>query len=99
MNTRPHPSSPNPPASGHHLATISHDGRFWEVYLEFEEDPRSPTVFRARLCFLPGDPGEGEAEVRTAVIIIESSFEEAMLKARSLDDRNLQSLLRSALPD
>ena len=32
-------------------------------------------------------------------LIIENSFEEAMLKARSLDDRNLQSLLRSALPD
>jgi hypothetical protein len=99
MNTGPHHSFSGPSADGHHLATISHDGRFWEVYLEFEEDPRSPTVFRARLCFLPGDPGEGETEVRTAAIIIENSFEEAMLKARSLDDRNLQSLLRSALPD
>jgi len=51
------------------------------------------------LCFFPGDPGDGEEPARTTVIIIENSFEEAMSKARSLDDRHLQSLLRSALPD
>ena len=92
------PSAPSP-SSGHHLATISHEGRFWDVYLEFEEDPRKPTSFRAQLCFFPGDPGDGEEAARTTVIIIEDSFEEAMLKARGLDDRQLQSLLRSALPD
>ena len=91
--------SPLPPSSGHHLATISHEGRFWDVYLEFEEDPRKPTNFRALLCFFPGDPGDTEEAIRTAVIIIENSFEEAMSKARSFDDRQLQSLLRSALPD
>ena len=33
-----------PPSSGHHLATISHDGRFWDVYIEFEDDPRRPDI-------------------------------------------------------
>jgi hypothetical protein len=99
MNDGLHTSSPPPPSSGHHLATISHEGRFWDVYLEFQEDPRRPTSFRARLCFFPGDPGDGEEAARTAIIVIEDSFEEAMVKARGLDDRQLQGLLRSALPD
>ena len=99
MNAGSQHTSPPSPSSGHHLATISHGGRFWDVYLEFEEDPRKPTSFRALLSFFPGDPGDGEEAARTTVIIIENSFEEAMLKARSLDDRQLQSLLRSALPD
>jgi len=97
-NGLPDSSSPFS-SSGHHLATISHEGRFWDVYLEFEEDPRQPTSFRARLCYLPGDPGDGEGAARTAIIVIEDTFEEAMLKARGLDDRQLQALLRSALPD
>lgn len=93
-------SAQNPsPSSGHHLATISHEGRFWDVYLEFDEDPRAPASFRARFCYFPGDPGDDEEAARTTVIIIENSFEEAMLKARSFDDRQLQGLLRSALPD
>ena len=91
------PSAP-PPSEGQHLATISHEGRFWEVYLEFEDDPRRPEPFRALLCYFPGDPGDGEEAVRTTVIIIEDSCEEAMLKARSLEDVQLQALLRSALP-
>jgi hypothetical protein len=91
------PSNP-PPSAGHHLATISHEGRFWDVYLEFEDDPRRPANFRALLCFFPGDPGGDEEASRTTVIIIEESFEEAMVKARGLDDRHLQGLLRSVLP-
>lgn len=83
---------------GHHLATISHEGRFWDVYVEFEDDPRRPDTYRALLCYFPGDPGDEECEVRTTVIIIEDSFEEAMIKARSLEDVQLQALLRSALP-
>jgi hypothetical protein len=84
---------------GHHLATISYEGRFWDVYLEFEDDPRRPETYRALLCFFPGDPGDDEEAARTAVIIIEDTYEQAMLKARGLDDRHLQSLLRSCLPD
>lgn len=92
------PPSPPPPSSGHHLATISHQGRFWDVYLEFEEDPRSPETFRAGLCFFPGDPGDEEEGARTATIIIEDSFEDAMRKARELEEHQLQGLLRSSLP-
>ncbi len=80
------------------MATISHEGRFWDVYLEFEDDPRRPTTFRARLCFFPGDPGDEEEASRTTVIIIEDSFEEAMAKARALNEMQLQGLLRSTLP-
>ncbi len=90
--------NPSPSSTGHHMATISHEGRFWDVYLEFEDDPRRPDTFRALLCYFPGDAGDGEEAVRTTVIIIEDSFEEAMLKARSLEDVQLQALLRSALP-
>jgi hypothetical protein len=98
MNASAKNTSPPPPSAGHHLATISHDGRFWDVYLEFEDDPRRPDTFRALLCFFPGDPGDEEQAVRTTVIIIEDTFEEAMLKARGLEDIQLQALLRSALP-
>ncbi len=99
MNASPPNPSPPPPSDGHHLATISHEGRFWDTYLEFEEDPRMPSSYRARLCFFPGDPGDHEEASRTAVIIIEDSFEEAMHKARGLNERQLQGLLRSVLPD
>lgn len=99
MNPGHQTPSRGPSPSGHHLATISHVGRFWDVYLEFEEDPRRPESFRARLCFFAGDPAEGEEPACTATIIIEDSFEEAMRKARGLEERQLQGLLRSALPD
>jgi hypothetical protein len=99
MTAAPSNPSSQPPSSGHHLATISHEGRFWDVYLEFEDDPRRPTSYRALLCFFPGDPADDEEASRTTVIIIEGSFEEVMVKARGLDDRQLQGLLRSVLPD
>ncbi len=96
------PTAETPPApldpSGEHLATISHEGRFWDVYLEFEDDPRRPTTTRALLCFSPADPADGEGPVRTAVIVIEDSLEKAMRKARQFEDHHLSSLLRSALP-
>lgn len=87
------------PIDGEHVATISHGGRFWEVYLEFEDDPRSPDTHRGRLAFLPGDLNEGEEPARTTVIIIEPSYEEALRKARRFEDHQLSALLRSALPD
>jgi len=98
MNASAKSQSPPPPSSGHHLATISHEGRFWDVFLEFEDDPRRPETYRALLCYFPGDPGDDEEAARTTVIIIEETFEEAMLKARGLEDVQLQALLRSALP-
>lgn len=90
--------TPEPPSEGQHLATIGHEGRFWDVYLEFDDDPRRPETFRGLLCFSPADANEGEEPVRTATIIIEPSFEEAMAKARDFEDHQLVGLLRSCLP-
>lgn len=95
----PQNPDPTPPVKGEHVATISHDGRFWEVYLEFEDDPRRPDSHRGRLAFVPADRNEGESPVRTTVIIIEPSFEEALRKAREFEEHQLNGLLRSALPD
>ena len=71
---------------------------FWDVYVEFDEDIHAPTSYRARLAFFPADPGDGEQPARTAAIVIEPSYEEAMAKARGFEERSLQALLRSALP-
>ena len=98
MTTSSRNPAPYSASSGHHLATISHEARFWDVYVEFEDDPRRPETYRALLCYSPADPGDEEEVVRTTVIIIEDSFEDAMVKARSLEDIQLQALLRSALP-
>jgi hypothetical protein len=85
--------------NGEHLATISHDGSFWEVYLEFQDDPQVPTSYRGLLCFSPAaGTGTGSAW-RTTTILIEASYEEVVSKARAFEDFQLQSLLRSVLPD
>lgn len=89
------PSNP-PEPSGQHIATISHEGRFWDVYLDFEDDPRRPDSYRAFLAFSPADADEDESPVRTATIIIEESYEDAVRKARSFEDHQLAGLLRSA---
>lgn len=91
--------SADPPASpGSHLTTISHEGRFWEVYLEFEDETTASDTYRAALRFVPADQNDGEESLRTAAIIIEYSYEEAVAKARSFSDRQLAGLLRSLLP-
>jgi len=92
-----HPSSGSLPEF--HLATIAHDGVIWDAYLEFEEDMHRPPTYRARLRFEPPTAGEGLGSTRTTVIIIEDSYEQAVTKARGFDDRQLQGLLRSTLPD
>ncbi len=80
-----------------HLTTFAHDGRFWDVYLEFAEDSgRQPASCRARLCYVPTDPTADVKPVRTAMIIIEPSYDEAIERARALDRYNLAALLRSA---
>jgi len=84
---------------GLHVATIAHAGRIWDAYLHFDDDPQRSDVYRARLRFDPADAVDFEDPPRTAVIIIEESYQEAVAKARSFDDRQLQGLLRSALPD
>lgn len=85
---------------GVHVGTIAHDGMLWDAYLEFVDDPRRPLSFRGRVRFnrAAGPDGAGES-AQTAVIIIEESYEEAIAKARAMDDRGLSALLRSALPE
>lgn len=93
---------PSAPGSvpGLHVATIAHKRRIWDAYLEFDDDPQRPDVYRARLRFDAADSTDVVGEpVRTTVIVIEDSYEEAVAKARSFDDRQLEGLLRSALPD
>ena len=85
---------------GVHVGTIVYEGLLWDAYLEFADDPRRPLSFRGRLRFdrAAGPDGAGES-TQTTVIIIEESYEEAVAKARSMGNRQLGDLLRSALPD
>lgn len=87
------------PDGGMHVTTIAHNGRIWDAFLEFEPDPHRPEIYRARLRFEPTNAADGETPTRTAILIIEDSYEDAVAKARSFDDRQLSGLLRSALPD
>ena len=93
------PHEPGPPSRGLHVATVSHIGRFWDVYLEFDDDPRRPEIYRGVLCFAPSDLNEGEHPLRTTAIIVEPSYEEAVGKARAFEEHQLLSFLRSVLPD
>jgi hypothetical protein len=97
MNAR---SNPTPDAeAGLHVATIAHEGLIWDAYLDFENDLHRPTVYRGRLRFEPPSGDDSPESTHTTVIIIEESYEEAVAKARSFDDRQLKGLLRSTLPD
>ena len=87
------------PDRGLHVATIAHVGRIWDAFLEFDGDPQRPDIYRGRLRFEPANASAGEGPTRTAIIIIETSYEEAVNRARDLDDRQLEGLLRSALPE
>lgn len=88
-----------PEPKGLHLATVAHMGHIWDAYLELVDDPHRPDSFRARLRFDSPDGGAADGTYRTGVIIIEASYEEAVSRARAFDDRQLQGLLRSVLPD
>ncbi len=79
-----------------HLGTITHEGRFWDVYLEFAKESLGSESCRGRLCFIPADWNGRDEPPRTAVIIIEPSREEALKKARALDRYSLVAMLRSA---
>lgn len=89
-----------PPAeAGLHVATIAHGGDLWDTYLQLDDDPRRPRSFRGRLRFHRAGADGAQAVAETTVIIIEDSYEEAVAKARAFDARQLESLLRSSLPD
>jgi hypothetical protein len=81
---------------GVHLATLAHEGRLWDAWLEFEDDAPKRDTYRARLRF---SSAEAEQLYRTTVIIIEPTYEEAVHRARALDARQLEGLLRSVLPE
>lgn len=85
--------------NSHHLATISHDGRFWDAYLELEEAAQGRSEpARGRIAFSAA--GEGEADpVRTATIFVEDSGQEVLARARDFKTHQLVALLRSSIPD
>lgn len=83
--------------NSHHLATISHDGRFWDAYLEPVEDPGASRPARGRIAFSAADSG-GTEPVRTAVIFVEDTPQEVVARARELKTHQLVGLLRSAEP-
>lgn len=91
--------TPSNPRHGVHVATIAHQGSIWDVYLDLEGHVHPATAHRASLRFEPPTGSEEQRSASTTVLIIEDSYEEAIAKARSFDDRQLQGLLRSALPD
>ena len=91
--------TPSNPRQGVHVATIAHQGSIWDVYLDLEGHVHPATAHRASLRFEPPTGSEEQRSASTTVLIIEDSYEEAIAKARSFDDRQLQGLLRSALPD
>jgi hypothetical protein len=86
------------PPRGLHVGTLTHGGRIWDAYLELDDDPHRPEVCRAHIRFDPTDASKGDVAVCTGVIIIENSYEEAVARVRSFDGRQMEGLLRSALP-
>lgn len=83
---------------GAHIATIAHKGLIWDTYLDFDDHLHPAAGYRARLRFEPPPGSETQDATTTTWIVIENSYEEAVAKARSFDDRQLQGLLRSTLP-
>lgn len=86
------------PRNAHHLATVSHDGRFWDAYLELDEshDPGEPA--RGRLAFSAADQGDVEP-VRTATIFMEETAQLVLSRAREFKTHQIVALLRSSLPE
>lgn len=81
-----------------HLATVSHEGRFWDVYLELSNEITESRSYRARLRYSPTNPDQDAEPVRTTTILIEPTYEDVIVRARSFGDHQLVALLRSALP-
>ena len=85
------------PRNSHHLATLSHAGRFWDAYLELEEQQGGGPA-RGRIAFSPA--GEVDAApVRTATIFLEDTPQAVLTRARDFKTHQLVGLLRSCAPD
>ena len=98
MNSRRPNQIPNTD-SGLHIATFPYNGYIWDTYLEFHEDYRRPRRYLGRLRFDRAGVGEGTGSAQTSVIFIEDSYEETIVRAKAMDERQLEALLRSSLPD
>lgn len=85
------------PRNSHHLATISHDGRFWDAYLELEEAQGRGGPTRGRIAFSVA--GEAETDpLRTTTIFVEESPQAVLDRARDFKTHQLAGLLRSCAP-
>lgn len=84
--------------NAHHLATISFDGRFWDVYLELEEAQGPDAAARGRIAFSAAEEGQSEP-VRTTTIFIEDSAQDVVTRARDFKTHQLVALLRSTMPE
>lgn len=87
-----------PPSDGPHLATVSFQGHFWDVYVEMVDDPSRTDRIQGRLCYSAADR-QGASPVRTAPILIEPSYQEVLHRARAFEEHQLVGLLRSCLPE
>lgn len=85
------------PRNSHHLATISHDGLFWDAYLELEEADRASPV-RGRIAFSAAGEPDRDA-IRTATIFLEDTPQDVLARAREFKTHQLVALLRSCAPD
>jgi hypothetical protein len=83
---------------GHYLSSLDHAGRVWDVYVEPEDDPSARNYFRGRLVFVPADPGPDEYGFRTIPVLIETSPDRLLERARTLEAHLLAGFLRSMLP-
>lgn len=84
--------------NSHHLATVSHDGRFWDAYLELEDGQTQGAPMRGRIAFSAAGDAATDP-VRTAPIFIEDTPQQLLARARELKTHQLVALLRSALPE
>ena len=80
-----------------HIATVSHEGRFWDAYLEIEESQGQGGPVRGRIAFSAAGDSE-EPPVRTATIFLEPTAQDVLGRAREFETHHLVALLRSALP-
>lgn len=83
------------------MATLAHEGRFWDVYVELQEPQPHDRYVRGRLRFSAAaeDAGSDQPdEVFTAPIFLEDSPEAVIARARSLHNEQVIGLLRSCLP-
>jgi hypothetical protein len=85
------------PRNSHHLATISHDGLFWDAYLELEDAQDRAQPVRGRIAFSAAGE-QGPEPIRTATIFLEDSAHDVLARAREFKTHQLVALLRSCAP-